>query len=399
MTGIASDLPTLTPLHRHDDDIGPVLRSEAYLRQEVADWEVEHLFMDGWLCVGTLAQLSRPGRYLTVDYGLQSLLVVRDTDDRVRAFYNVCQHRGCPLVADAADSVSVLRCPYHGWTYQLDGRLRTAPFTNVLDRPDADRFGLTEIRTEVVEGLVFADPSGSAPDLGTQLGPIPAMLARYGVAELAIAARRTEEVTANWKLIAENLLECNHCPYIHPEYNDATDFRSAELSAGPGSYFTSRMTLNDGYETVGDVDSMAGRATLPGLSADERRYVHYLHFFPGLLIALQPDYVSIQWYHPATAERSRVITEWLVTSAEAVTSPPTLRKTISFIERILDQDWDVCSSVQRGLHSKGFRGGHFSTLERRSAAFDELIVDTYLNGQRSQGPRRPFSDVVDTSGT
>ena len=399
MTGIASDLPALAPLHRHDDDVGPVLCSEAYLRQEVADWEVEHLFMDGRLCVGTLAHLSSPGRYLTIDYGLQSLLVVRGTDDRVRTFYNVCQHRGCPLVPDAAGHVTVLRCPYHAWTYRLDGRLRAAPFTNVVDRPDADRFALTEIRTEVVEGLIFADPSGIAPDLGIQLGPIPAMLGRYRVAELALVTRRTSEVAANWKLIAENLLECYHCPFIHPEYNSATDFLSAELSAGPGPYFTSRMTLSEGYQTVGHVDSMAGRAALPGLPIDERRYVHYLHFFPGLLIALQPDHVSIQWYHPATAERSRVITEWLVTSAEAAAPPPTLHRTISFIERILDQDWDVCSSVQRGLHSRGFHGGHFSTLEQRSAAFDDLIVDTYLNGRRSGGPRRPFSAVVDPGGT
>jgi len=197
----------------------------AYVTQEWFARERERIFFDEWFCVGRTDAIANAGEYLVVDVAGESVLIVRDKDLHVRAFFNVCRHRGSQLVPTKDEArgafAGTIRCPYHSWTYELDGRLRTAPFLEEGAHLTRQDLPLHSIATGTWGGCIFirlsADPKQNAGTLAEQLGPVPARLSRYKLEDLATAKRLTYEVAANWKALLENYNECYHCGAVHPE--------------------------------------------------------------------------------------------------------------------------------------------------------------------------------------
>ncbi|HXW77212.1 MAG TPA: aromatic ring-hydroxylating dioxygenase subunit alpha, partial [Candidatus Eremiobacteraceae bacterium] len=182
--------------------------------------ERERIFFHEWFCVGRAEMVPKPGDFMAVDVAGESVVVVRLKDGTLRAHYNVCRHRGSRLVAEDARGTfaSTIRCPYHAWTYELDGRLRTAPF---LEESDVAREGLClyPAGVETWAGFLFvlAAQHEDAPTLIEQLGVVPDRLARYPLDALRSARRIVYRVAANWKVLLENYNECYHCGPVHPE--------------------------------------------------------------------------------------------------------------------------------------------------------------------------------------
>jgi glycine betaine catabolism A len=248
-----------------------MLPPRAFTDEAVAGWEAEHLFLGGWMCAGHAGPVSERGVFVTRAVGGESLLLVGDEEGVPRGFFNVCRHRGARLVEGAQGRVRRLQCPYHAWSYGFDGALRNAPGTEGIEAFDTACHGLTPVRTEVLEGLLFCDVSGAAPPLEEHVGALAGHLASYRLAGLRRAAAITYDVAANWKAIVQNYSECLHCPGVHPELNRLSHYLSGVDFEGPGAWCGGSMRLNDGVATM--AHGAAARPPIAGLEGDALRRV------------------------------------------------------------------------------------------------------------------------------
>jgi len=286
------------------------LPGAAFTDPAVLQWEIEELFQGGWICAGHVDQVNERGKFVMVEIGGESVFVVGDDQGVPRAFINSCRHRGSRIVDAPEGAVPRLQCPYHAWSYDFDGMLKNAPFTDELEEFEPGCFGLKPVRLAVIEGLVLIDLSGEAPSPAEHVGVLAEHLARYRTGELKRAQRITYEVEANWKAIAENYSECLHCPGVHPELNRLSHYMSGEEYTGPGAWCGGSMTLNENVETMAKDGGHLTRPPIAGIEGEALRDVLYFAIFPNCLISLHPDYAMLHTMWPDGPGRTRVECEW-----------------------------------------------------------------------------------------
>ena len=360
---------TLLPLERATQ-----LPGAAFTDPDVFAWERATLFRD-WVCVGHLDQVSARGQFCAVALAGERVFVIGDDEGVPRAFLNSCRHRGAQLVFLPEGRVRRLQCPYHAWTYGFDGSLRSAPFTDGLDDFDPACFALHEVRLAVVEGLVLLDLSGQAAPPHEHIGDLAAHMAAYRLAELQRARRVTYTVDANWKVIAENYSECLHCPGVHPELNRLSHYLTGESYQGAGLWCGGAMTLAEGVETMSTDGAAHARRAIAGV--DERVILYFL-LFPNALVSLHPDYVMLHTLWPRGADRTDVVCEWFF-EPETMAAPgfdPS--DAVDFWDQVNREDWHVCELTQRGMGSRRFLPGRYTTQEGDVHAFDGMVAARYL---------------------
>jgi Rieske 2Fe-2S family protein len=357
--------PTMRPLLE-----ASLLPQRAYVDEAVADWEARHLFLGGWICVGHVSALAGRGDFLTAEVAGESLLFVGE-----RGFYNVCRHRGSRLVTERGGTTRRLQCPYHAWSYGFDGALTNAPHTQRLQDFDLARNGLREIRTERLGGLVFADPSGTAPPLADHVGSLKGELERYRTADLARGARIDYDVKANWKAIVENYSECLHCPGVHPELNRLSHYLTGDDYEGPGAWCGGSMTLNEHAATMG---TNGGGPKRPNIAGVDPRKVLYFAIFPNCLVSLHPDYVMLHTLWPRGAGRTEVVCEWFFEPETMAREDFDAQDAVEFWDLVNRQDWRVCELSQLGLGSAGYTPGRYTEVESTVHAFDRMVAEAYL---------------------
>ena len=213
-----------------------MLPREAYVDEAVLAWEKEAFFQDGWVCAGRVTDLANAGDQRAVSIGDAGLLLTRDRDGELHVFANACRHRGHELLpCDGATTRGVIQCPYHAWSYELDGRLRLAPRFEATNF-EASTIALLPMRHEVWGGWLFVNVSGDAPALAEHLGALPEQLANWECERLVVGATHSYELAANWKIAVENYNECYHCPLIHPELARVSPPDSGDNHEGPGAW-------------------------------------------------------------------------------------------------------------------------------------------------------------------
>jgi Rieske 2Fe-2S family protein len=339
----------------------PTLAGRYYCDPLVLDREWERIFYRSWLCVGREERLARPGDYFLATVGNESVLVVRDRDQRLRAFYNVCRHRGARLcAAEEGHLKGAVQCVYHAWTYALDGRLIGTPNLSETDEISRADFGLHPVAIDSWAGFVFINLAGDrAPSLASELGPIPDRIRRYPLATLRSDRRVVHEVDANWKILMENYQECYHCPGVHPELCDLVPlYRKGVVDAvdKETAYF------REGAVTFTSTGTTR-RPLLTGLDEEERRKYYGEAIFPNLMLNLFPDYAQTRIVWPLSPSRSRIITEWLFEPSTMARDDFDSSDAIEFITLVSRQDWDVCEAVQQGMGSRGFQQGIYTSQE------------------------------------
>jgi glycine betaine catabolism A len=369
------------------------LPAAAYTDALVLRWEMEHFFDGSWVCVGRSEDLRYAGDRRAVRLGHERILVVRDESGELRAFYNVCRHRGHELMAvGETASGRFVRCPYHAWAYGLDGELRGAPGFGKSDGFDKADYPLVPVRIAEWQGWVFANSSGEAVPFEEHVGNLGDMIGNHGAGELVTAARQDYEVEANWKILVENYHECYHCPSIHPELCKVSPPKSGEDHESRGAWVGGSMELEDHAETMSLTgESFAPR--LPHLAAGQEREVYYYQIFPNLLISPHPDYVMTHRLTPVAPDRTHVECEWLF-SRETVESEgfdPSYATEFWHITN--GQDWRACESVQRGVSSRGYRQGPLSPEESTVGKFVAMVARGYLEGRVAQAPGRTSETV------
>jgi Rieske 2Fe-2S family protein len=365
-----------------------MLPRSAYVDPAVFDWEQRHFFGDGWLCVGRSDQVPRPGDQRAEALGQGGVLLVRGEDSVLRAFANTCRHRGHELLpCGAAARQKVIICPYHSWTYSLDGGLRAAAgFKNKPGFAAAD-WGLAELPVTEWHGLVFVDGSGTAPPLADLLGALDDLVAPYELQRLVVAGQHDYETSANWKILTENYHECYHCPAIHPELCKVSPPKSGENYAASGIWVGGWMDLRDGMATM-SLDGASHGVALRGLDAKGLRTVIYVNIFPNLLVSLHPDYVMVHRLMPLAADRTRIECTWAF-APESLAQPGfDPGYAIEFWDITNRQDWHACESVQRGLSSPHAVPGPLSPQEDAVYQIVTMVARGY-QGQPVWNPGLP----------
>ncbi|MFI6498772.1 aromatic ring-hydroxylating dioxygenase subunit alpha [Nonomuraea typhae] len=354
------------------------LPGRSYTDPEIFRREQEKIFEALWFCAVRTDELARPGAFKTIQVGRESVIVVRGHDNALRAFLNVCRHRGARLCAEPEGHVKrTIRCAYHAWSYDLDGKLAAAP--NLAKMPDIDRAAYGMIPVDLREWLGYAwlclagePPSFEETVTGAateRLGD-PAAIEHYHVDKLALGRRIVYDVQANWKLIVENFMECYHCATIHPELTavlpEFAGGYAAQYYVGHGAEFAERA---EGFT----VDGRAGFGKLPGVSAEQDRRYYAITVRPQVFINLVPDHVIMHRMIPLAADRTVVECDWLY-HPDVVASGADLSHSVELFHRVNEQDFDACERTQPGMSSRAYRdGGVLVPSEHHISAFHQWV--------------------------
>ena len=356
-----------------------LLPREAYTEQAVFDWEQEHFLRRRWVCVGRSEDLPASGDQRAVSVGKDSVLLVRGDDGTLRAFANACRHRGHELLpCDGAAKSRAIVCPYHAWTYALDGKLIAAP--NFRDVPsfDASEFPLMGVPAQEWHGYIFLNASGDAGPLEDQLGALDQVVGSYDIASLVTLARHDYVVDSNWKVLSENYNECYHCPTIHPELCAVSPPDSGGDYDGAGAWVGGWMELMDGGQTM-SLSGVSEGVAIEGLPTELGHTVGYVDVFPNLLISVHPDYVMSHKLTPLSPTATRVECTWAFPRSVAERPGFDPSYAVDFWDITNKQDWSACESVQRGLASPTWVPGPIAPMESTVYRLETLFAHGYLD--------------------
>lgn len=340
-----------------------------YTSAEIFEREQRAIFARSWICAGRSEQLAQTGSFITIEIAGESLILTRDAAGALHAFYNVCRHRGTRMCTEQAGTFKgSIQCPYHAWTYALDGALIAA--RNMDDTPGFERseFPLRQAAAAEFDGFVFVCLDPQEPFQRT-FAPLTERFNAWSIADVRSARRISYDIACNWKLIFQNYSECYHCPVIHPQLEklSAWDSGRNDLSEGPflGGYSTLRGE-HGSLTTSGNTT----RKPLPGIRGENTSRVYYYTIFPSLLLSLHPDYVMAHYVTPLGAARTHVVCEWLF-DANAMREPDfDPDDAIAFWDQTNRQDWHVSELTQLGVSSRGYTPGPYSQAEGLLHAFD-----------------------------
>ena len=362
---------------------GRMLPREAYTSDAVLAWEREHFFAATWLCAGRVSDLVEPGQRRGARVAGEGVLLVRDADGTLRAFANTCRHRGHELLPCGATAKrGAIHCPYHAWTYGLDGSLQATPRFEPPPGFDAAENSLVSLRVEEWNGWAMVNLSGDAPPLRDHIGALDAILANYQCDRLVTGAVHEYTAAANWKLPIENYHECYHCPAIHPELCAVSPPASGDNYDSltfPGMFVGGTMDL-EAFAATMSMDGSSGGVVLPALDEKQRREVIYIGLFPNLLVSAHPDYVMTHRIEPVSPSVSYVECEWLFAPEAVAADGFDPAYAVDFWDVTNRQDWSACEGVQRGLGSRGYRPGPFAAQEDAVQQWVTLIARSYLAG-------------------
>ena len=345
------------------------LPREYYVSPQILADELESIHARAWNCVGRASMLVAPGDYITRTIAGESIIVLRDRSGTLRAFFNVCRHRGTRLCReDSGQLGETIQCSYHAWTYATDGRLLGAPHMQEAEGFDKADYPLHAAAIEEWEGFLFVNVARSPRPFANVWAPMIRRLARFDMPSLIVGHRVRYDVAANWKLVFQNYSECLHCPTIHPKLATVLPYQSGANDLIEGPFLGGYMEIKAPNESATMSGRPAGKLVSPQLSEEDRHRAFYYTLMPNLLLSMHPDYVNYYLVHPISADRTVVESEWLV-------HPDTLHggnlaDAVEFWDLTNRQDWDIVGQSQLGISSRRYEPGPYSPRESMPAAWD-----------------------------
>ena len=341
-----------------------------YTTPDILSEEAERIFRKRWICVGRVETIAQPGDYVVVEIAGESIIVLKDQSGKRRAFYNVCRHRGTRLCEATHGKLSeTIQCPYHAWTYALDGRLIGAPHMNEVAGFDKREYPLHTVALAEWEGFLFVNLARDAEPLAEAFAPLVGRFAQYNLSRLRTTRRIEYDVRANWKLILQNYNECLHCPTIHPELSTKLPYTSGANDLIDGPFLGGYMEIKAPNESA----TMTGRACglpLGDFSDADRHRAFYYALFPTMMLSLHPDYAVFYTVWPKAPMESRVVCEWMVHPDSPAAPGYNIADAEEFWDRTNRQDWHICEQSQLGVSSRMYQPGPYSPRESIPAAWD-----------------------------
>jgi glycine betaine catabolism A len=395
---------------------GHSLPAGLHLDPEVFALELDRVWGRSWLFACHSCELPEPGDWITLEVAADPIAIVRGEDGELRGFHDVCRHRGARVCGRPSGHGRRLVCPYHQWTYDLDGRVRSCGGMDVEGLVDPERHSLLPVHVEEVGGIAFVNLAHNPEAFGPARDDFAAALAPHGLERAAIAVTREYEVAAGWKLIVENNRECWHCHAGHPEYRRANfdtangadpatraaiaartadaeaglalagvalavDHADAGLAAFPSPdrwWSATRTPLAEGFVT----ESLDGQPVAPLMGDFARHDVGTLRLrsVPSFWCHLSGDHAVSTRLLPVGPQRTRVRVQWLVDRDAVAGTDYDPERLLPFWERTSEQDWGLCERNQIGLRSSAYRPGPLSPdHEANVMAFHAWYVDRLLD--------------------
>ncbi len=352
---MSSDTKQTRRSSRWTSGLRPTLPGTDYHDPKIFELERERIFHAKWVCVGREEQVAGAGDYLVREIIDESILIVRNRTGELRAFYNVCRHRGSQLCDNAQGNVGgAIQCPYHAWTYSLDGRLRGTPHVGKVEGFDKADYPLHAVAVDTWGGFVFVNLAKEPGSLLEQLTYLPTDFARYRLGELRVGHVIEYDVAANWKVIAENYSECLHCPVVHPELCEIVPLYRRGLVLEDDTDWGNRMI--EGATTFTDT-GRSNLPPLPGLTEEDKVNYYGGIGFPNLILNFHSDHVMTYILKDIAPERTTVVSEFLFRESTLAMDSFDPSEVVKFWDRVGRQDWEVCERVQRGVRSRAFGRG------------------------------------------
>ncbi|MEM7059230.1 MAG: SRPBCC family protein [Pseudomonadota bacterium] len=343
----------------------------AYTSEAFLDRELQDIFKQEWVCVGRTDQLAKPGDYLTYELAGQPVLVVRDRDGVLRAMSNVCLHR-MSTIMEGSGSTATLRCPYHGWTYSLDGTLRAAAGMGLNDSFDKNDYCLPSVRCEDWLGWIMISLNPNATHPGEHFAEVEEMIGDFDMPGYRNLFHETHVWNTNWKVLAENFMESYHLPVCHAGTIGGLS-KLEEMDCPPGL-----PTFNYHYILKDESFKLAvAHPDNTKLKGDWRRTTILLAIYPSLLITLTPGYFWYLALHPRGVDHVH-ITYGGGLSADFMSDPEAeemFRKTKLLLDDVQVEDQGCTERVYKGLCSDFARPGHLSHLERPIYDFATYLAE------------------------
>jgi phenylpropionate dioxygenase-like ring-hydroxylating dioxygenase large terminal subunit len=337
--------------------------------------ELEVFWYGKWIAAAREEEVPSAGDWKLVRIGTQSLIVLRDESDGIRAFHNTCRHRGSVLCTQDKGSFARRRivCPYHAWTYDLAGHLVATP--RRMETPDfrLDHFPLFGAAAERWGGFIFINLGREPAPLAASIGDRDKRYEHYALNELRLGKRIVLEVKANWKLLAENFSECFHCPPVHPEFCRIVPAYQDAGAWGLRGTPESRPEYKAGAQTL----TLDGTARLPAfatLNEEERRTLYQADMLPpNLFLNVHPDYVNSQLMFPTGPESVRMVYDWLFEPQHLPLADADLQHYVALWDLTNRQDAQNCEWQQQGLQSREFRHGVYVPQEFDAHRFAQWV--------------------------
>jgi glycine betaine catabolism A len=348
------------------------LSGHEYRSQEVFEAERTGLFARQWFYVGRSELVSEPVDRLVIDVAGESVVVVRDRSEHLHAYYNVCRHRGAQLCDEGEKGApGGITCPYHAWSYSLDGRLIGTPHVG-KGEVDRENMSLWPVRVEEWQGFVFVNLSGNAPELREWLAAQnhePLRFEAHDLGSLRIGRRTVSEVKANWKILIDNYNECLHCPKVHPELVELIPIYKTGSVMDP--------TRDDGGVSLADGATsftLSGRSWMPlleGMGESEANTYFGAAVFPNMFIDVTGTSAIATTLIPRTPAHTTIISEYLFVSGAVESDGFDPSEVVDFSELVASQDYEVCERVQRGVSSQAFTHGVYADKDSMAHEFNE----------------------------
>ena len=369
-----------------------------FVSPDIFGEELEKIFGKQWVLVGHQSQLGQAGDYFLAEVAGESLILASDQRSTIRGFYNVCRHRGSRLLEEQGGNAAAIQCPYHAWTYGMDGRLLGVPHMNDVPGFRKADYSLHPVNLALWEGFIFVNLADASTQRGGYISlekwfaPLAGKFSGWNLSTLRSAKRVEYNVRANWKLVFENYSECYHCLGVHPELSKISPYDSAENDLIEGPFLGGFMRIAKGKSLT-----MSGNACASAIADSSRTHdrrqkvkndrdyeqehehegknqVFYYSIFPNMLLSLHPDYVMVHQLWPQSPERTLILCDWFFHPEAFRRSDFDPDDAIQFWDMVNRQDWHVCELSQQGISSRAYEPGPYSARESIPAAWDEYYL-------------------------
>ena len=356
------------------------LPGEYYTSAAIFAEEQERLFARQWVAVGRADRLATPGDFITREIAGESLILLRDRSGTLRAFFNVCRHRGTRLCSEASGHLSeTIQCQYHAWTYSIDGRCIGAPHMADVEGFRKADYPLHQAAIVEWEGFLFVNIATDPEPFEQSRASLGNRFSRFGLPGLRVGHRVRYEVHTNWKLVFQNYNECLHCPVIHPELSARMPYQSGANDLTEGPFLGGYMEISEPAVSVTMTGSPVG-VPISDLGPTDRRRAFYYSFQPNFLLSIQPDYVNYYLVWPVTPSETIVESEWLFHPDSFGRPDFNPKDAIEFWDVTNRQDWRITEESLAGIRSRRYQPGPYSARESVPAAWDRAYLEAMGRG-------------------
>lgn len=360
------------------------LPGRAYVDPAFFAEEQRTLFRRSWVIVGHESEIAQPGDAMPVNLAGQPLILLRDREGQVRAYHNICRHRGMRLLAEPCRGAAVIRCPWHSWAYDLGGRLMATPNIEGVGCNEStdfprEKLSLIEVRSAIWLGQIFVNLDGQAPALADYLAPALRYFAAYDLSCLAFGGSANREIGANWKLCIEGGIEDYHLPWVHPQFFEGVPGWSAK-SIGEAHFVGTESRFDLRAEAFSERN---GLPPFPNLDPDRLRTGYFTLLFPTLGLAAAPTHFAMTHYRPLGVDRTYYRKDYYFVGA-AASDPALERARRGVIENwfaVNDQDQAIVEALHqnhRARDAAGIDNRFTPAWEGAVQRFQQLVVESLV---------------------